>query len=276
MDSDLVRIGPRAVVSLFAAVTADGLDAAPILRLAEGAAALELVDLGPALGAAGFAYSSPRARHQAARLIGALAAGFAGPITAGPPQLPSPLPEAEAAGVAPLPALVVHGEGGRRLSRAVLLGVPPDLLAATRVSLLGHGHLPGWLALAEADRTAIAAALPHAGSLGHAAGLAGRLPAIARLNEERRAEADAFIFGEPLPPAFLPEAIAAALAPGADGVAIGAMAQAVAPFLAAPPFCPAPFAQLPARRRRAPAAPPPASLPLFPEATAEPGLRAVS
>jgi hypothetical protein len=270
MDSRKPTDGVCAV-SLFEAVTQDGLDAAPILRRVAGARSLELLDLGPALAAAGLAYASPRARHEAARLLAAIRAGFSGPVTAGPP---GPDTEAEAAGVAPLPALVILAEAGRRLSRAVDLAVPPELFAATRILLLGHGHLPAWLTLAPDDHRAITAALPHATSLAHAAALAGRLSAIAALDDDRRAEADAFIFGETSPPRFLPEAIAHALTPGADAAAIAAMAGCVASFLAAPPFCPAPLASLPARRRR-PAALPDV-LPLFADAPAVPRLRAVS
>jgi len=274
MDSHVRRTPDRAVVSLFAALTPDGLAADPVLRLADAAPALTLADLGPALAAAGLAYASPRARHAAQQLVAAIAAGFEGPVSLDGPDEGSAALGAEACGIAPLPALVIAGESGRMLSRAVALAVPPELLAATRIALLGHGHLPSWLALAAADHAAIAAALPRAMSLAHAAALARRLPAIAGLDPERRAEADAFIFGEPVPPRFLPEAIAAALTPGAEGAAMAAMAGAVAPHLAAPPFCPAPLAPfLPRRRRPAAAAAP---LSLFPEAPARPGLRAVS
>lgn len=273
MDSYRVLDGGRAVVSLFAAVTEEGLAPGPVLRLAQGARALALADLGPALAAAGLAYATPRARHAASRLLGAIAKGFAGPVTAGAPDAAADALGAEACGVAPLPGLVIAGEAGRSLSRAVGFVVPPDLLPATRFALLGHGHLPSWLALAPADHAAITEALPRATSLAHAAALAGRLGAIASLPADQRDEADAFIFGEPMPPRFLPEAAAAALSPGAGGEAIAAMAAAVAPHLAEAPFCPAPIAPLPVRRRPAARAAP---LPLFPDAPPRPGLRAVS
>jgi hypothetical protein len=258
-------------VSLFDAVREAGLDAGPVLSRAVGARALDLLDLGPALSAVGFAYASPRARHEAARLLAVIEAGFAGAVTLGGPASGT---EAEAAGVAPLPALVIADEAGRRLSRVVELAVPPELFVAARLCLLGHGHLPGWLALAPADHAAITAALPRATSLAHAAALAGRLAAIAALDEDRRGEANAFIFGEPVPPRFLPEPIALALVPGADAAAIAAMASAVAPFLAAPPFCPAPLVAISARRRRPAVSP--AALPLFADAPAALELRAVS
>jgi hypothetical protein len=273
MDSYALRTSDRVVVSLFAALTPEGMSADPVLRLAGEAPALALTDLGPALAAAGLAYAGPRARHAAQQLVAAIAAGFAGPVSLDGPDEASAALGAEACGIAPLPALVIAAETVRLLSRAVALAVPPELLAATRICLLGHGHLPSWLALAGDDQAAIAAALPRATSLAHAAALARRLPAIAGLDPDRRAEADSFIFGEPLPPRFLPEPIAAALTPGAEGAAMAAMAGAVAPHLAAPPFCPAPLAPfLPRRRRPVSAAP----LSLFSDPPARPGLRAVS
>ena len=273
MDSYSVREGSRAVVSLFAAVSAEGFSAAPVLALAKGAATLELVDLGPALAAAGFAYATPRARHEISGLLAAIAAGFPGPVAAGAPDAASARLGAEACGVSPLPALVLAEEGGRRLSLAASLAIPPALLPAARIALLGHGHLPSFLGLASADAAALEKTLPRAVSLAHAAALAGRLAAVQAIEPARRADADAFIFGEPLPPTFLPESVAAALVPGADGAAIAAMAQAAAPHLAEPAFCPAPMVALPRRRR---VAPPAAPLPLFPEAAPRPGLRAVS
>ncbi|MCC7283051.1 MAG: hypothetical protein IT556_11755 [Acetobacteraceae bacterium] len=274
MESDVLSFGDRTLVSLFAAVTEDGLRPGPVLDLAQGAAALSLTDLGPALAAAGLAYAGAPARHAASTLVGAIAASFAGPVSLDAPDDASAALGAEACGIAPLPTLVLADDAGRRLSRVVALSVPPELFAAARIWLLGHGELPSWLALAPADRAAITAALPRATSLAHAAALAGRLAAIAGLDPDRRAEADLFIFGEPRPPRFLPEATAAALVPGADGAAMAAMAGAVAPHLVAPPFCPAPLAPLLARRRRPVTAPVPLSL--FPELAVRPGLRAVS
>jgi hypothetical protein len=259
------RMESPAVISLFDAVAEGGLDPAPVLALAGRAPRIVLSDLGPALAAAGLAYASPRARHAAARLLGALAGRE---VTLGGPE--AALADAEACGVAPLPALVLDGPP-RRLSRAVLLACPPALCPAARIALLGHGHLPAALPLSPADRAAIAAALPHATSLAHAAALAGRVAAIARLDPAMREEADAFAFGDPVPPRFLPENLAAALAAGADAAAIAAMAATVAPLLSETPFMPAPMAPLP-RRRAAPRAEP---LPLFPDAAARGRLRAV-
>lgn len=273
MDTYAVREGGRAVVSLFAAVGAEGLEAAPVLALARGASTLTLTDLGPALAACGLAYAGPRARHAAAGLLAAVASGFSGPVAAGAPDAASARLGAEASGVAPLPALVIADGGPRRLSLAASLAIPPALLPAARIALLGHGHLPAFLGLAAADAAAIAAFLPRALSLAHAAALAGRIGAVQAIDPARREEADAFIFGENLPPGFLPEAIAAALMPGADGPAIAAMAATAAPHLAEPPFCPGPLVPLPRRRRAAALATP---LPLFPEAASRPGLRAVS
>lgn len=276
MDAPGLRTGDTALVSLFAALGPEGLDPAPVLRLAHGARRIALVDLGPALAAAGLAYATPRARHAATRLLAALAAGSGAELTLPPPDAQAAALGAEACGVAPLPALVLAGPP-RVLSRAALLGIPPDLLPAARVMLLGHGHLPAWLALAAPDRAAIERTLPRATSLAHAAALAGRLPPIQALDTAARAAADAFIFGEDFAPAFLPEPIAAALTPGADAAAIAAMAAALAPLLAEPPFCPAPLAALP-RPRRARAPTPPAA-DLFgeaPAATQNRRLRAVS
>lgn len=273
MDSYLVRDGSRAVVSLFAAVTEAGFAPEPVLALAGDAGSLELTDLGPALAASGIAYASPHARHAAAQLVARLASGFGGPVYAGPPDRAAAMLEAEACGVAPLPALVLAGPEGRRLSLAAAFAIPPELLAAARIALLGHGHLPAWLGLAAADAAAIGAFLPHATSLAHAAALAGRLPVIQALSPARREAAEAFVFGEPVPPSFLPESAAAALAPGAPGEAIALMAATLAQHLAEPPFCPAPLAAL-ARRPRPAASPAP--LPLFPDFPRRSGLRAVS
>jgi hypothetical protein len=258
----------HSVISLLAAVVEGGLDPAPVRALAGAAPRLALCDLGPALAAAGLAYASTRARHAAASLLAALAGR---PITLGPPDAAFAAIGAEACGVAPLPALVLQGPP-RALSRALLLACPPELYPAARIALLGHGHLPAALALAPEDRAAIEAALPHATSLAHAAALAGRVAAIARLDPALREAADAFAFGDPMPPTFLPESTAAALTPGADAAAIAAMAAAVAPLLAEAPFMPAPLAPLP-RRRATPRAEP---LPLFPEtAAARHRLRAI-
>lgn len=281
MDEHVLRAGDQALVSLFAALTPDGLSAAPVRHLAAGARHLALTDLGPALAAAGFAYASPRARHEAARLLAAIAAGSAAALTLPPPDADAARLGAEACGVSPLPALVLAGPP-RHLSRAALLGIPAELLPAARVMLLGHGHLPTWLALAPPDRAAIAAALPRATSAAHAAHLAGRLDAWRALDTDAREAAETFACGTDLPPAFLPEHLAAALTPGAGAGAIAAMAAAVAPLLAEPPFCPAPLvaplAALPRPRRARPPAPAPAA-DLFgpaPAAAPRPGLRAVS
>lgn len=233
-----------------------------------GAAHVSVCDLGPALAAAGLAYATHDARLAAQAVLETLARASHLPLLAPGPE--EATAEAEAAGLAPLPSLVVWRDGGRKLSRAAVLAIPHELLPAARTAILGHGALPRWLTLDEADRAAIAAVLPQAGSIAHAAALAGRLAVLDRLDPDSLHAAEAFAFGEPGPPRILPEPIAAALTPGASAEALAAMAEACRPLLAEAPFLPAATDAATTRLARPPRRGQPAPLPLFPDAPAAP------
>jgi hypothetical protein len=235
---------------------------------AAGAAHVSVCDLGPALAGAGLAYATAEARQMAQAVLQTLARASHLPLLAPGPE--EATHEAEAAGLAPLPALAVWRDGGRALSRAAVLAIPHDFLPAARIAILGHGALPHWLTLAAADRAAIATALPGAGSIAHAAALAGLLGALERLEPESLHAAEAFAFGNPAPPRFLPEAITAALTPGAGAEALAAMTQACRPLLAEAPFLPAATDATTTRLPRAKRPGQPAPLPLFPDAPAAP------
>lgn len=256
---------------LDAVVPAEGFDPDRVTAFgrtarAAGAAHIALCDLGPALAGAGLAYATHEARRAAQAVLRALAHAAHLPMLAPGPE--ETTVEAEAAGLAPLPSLVVWPDGGRKLSRAAVLAIPHELLPAARTAILGHGALPHWLTLAEADRAAIAAALPQAGSIAHAAALAGRLAALERCGPDLLHAAEAFTFGIDAPPTFLPEPIAAALTPGASAEALAAMAEACRPLLAEAPFLPAATDATTTRLPRAPRRGQPAPLPLFPDAPA--------
>jgi hypothetical protein len=235
---------------------------------AAGAAHVSVCDLGPALAATGLAYATHDARLTAQAVLQTLARASHLPLLAPGPE--EATAEAEAAGLAPLPSLVVWRDGGRRLSRAAVLAIPHELLPAARTAIMGHGALPHWLTLVEADRAAIAAALPEARSIAHAAALAGRLAALERLDADALHAAEAFAFGTDEPPKFLPEAIAAALTPGASAEALAAMADACRKLLAEAPFLPAATDATTTRLPRAKRPGQPAPLPLFPDAPAAP------
>lgn len=233
-----------------------------------GAARLAVCDLGPALAGAGLAYASAEARVAATHLLTTLGRAAQLPLLAPGPEMAAP--GAEAAGLAPLPTLVPASETGRTLSRAVALAVPHELLAATRVALLGHVALPAFLVLDPAARAAITAELPHATSLAHAGALAGCLAALDGIAPALLARAEAYAFGTDAPPDFLPEAVAGALTPGASAEALAAMAEACRPLLAEAPYLPSASAAAATPLPRAPRRAGPAPLPLFPDAPAQP------
>lgn len=263
---------------LDAVVPAEGFDpdrvaAFGVAARQAGAAHVSVCDLGPALAAAGLAYATHDARLAAQAVLQTLARASHLPLLAPGPE--EATAEAEAAGIAPLPSLVVWRDGGRILSRAAVLAIPHALLPAARTAILGHGTLPQWLTLADTDRAAIAAVLPQAASIAHAAALAGRLGALDRLDPDLLHAADAFAFGTDAPPKFLPEPIAAALMPGASAEALAAMAQACRPLLAEAPFLPAATDATTMRLPRAPRRGQPGPLPLFPDAPATPAPESV-
>jgi hypothetical protein len=258
---------------LDAVLPGDGLDPDRLALLGRearklGAARLAVCDLGPALAGAGLAYASAEARVAATHLLATLGRAAQLPLLAPGPDMAAP--GAEAAGLAPLPALVLQTGHGRALSRAVALAVPHELLAATRLALLGHGALPAFLKLDAATRAAIAALLPQATSLAHAAALADCLAALDGIDPATMARAEAHAFGTDAPPDFLPEAVATALTPGASAAALAAMAEACRPLLAEAPYLPSPSEAAATPLPRAPRRAGPAPLPLFPDAPAQP------